>query len=209
MTLRARRAELLLLLGAMLVALLLGEAAVRLLGANRPRATGYAPVNTNRRAMRPRNAQGYRDFERTATPAPGVRRLVLLGDSFAWGASIEFEDALPQRLERGLSRRRHQRWEVVNLALPGMNTVDQAAQLEPEALGYKPDVVVLAYVLNDSEDAVAAEARRAADWAEARREVPHSLLDRSALLRWVRTRLWATRENRRRVRELAAGHIRG
>src|SRR6185295_9002963 len=55
-------------------------------------------------------------------------------------------------------------------------------------------------VLNDSEDAAAAEARRAADWAEARRETaPSGALDRSALLRFVRTRLWATRENRRRV----------
>ena len=199
MTLRARRAELLLLLSGLVLAFLVGEAAVRLLGGNRPRASGYAPLNTNRRAMRPRNAQGYRDVERAPKPAPGVRRLVCLGDSFAWGASIEFEDALPQRLERALSRRRHERWEVVNLALPGMNTVDQAVQLEQEGQAYAPDVVLLAYVLNDSEDASAAEARRAEDWAEARREAPHSLLDRSALLRWVRMRLWATRENRRRV----------
>ena len=200
MSLRARRAELLLLLGGIFVALLVAEAAVRLLGANRPQATGYAPVNTNRRAMRPRNAAGYRDLERTLQPAPGVRRMVLLGDSFAWGASVEFDDALPQRLERALSRRRQQRWEVVSLALPGMNTVDQAAQLEQEAFAYQPEVVLLAYVLNDSEDAVAAEARRAADWAEARRQAaPPSLLDRSALLHWVRLRLWATRENRRRV----------
>jgi hypothetical protein len=125
---------------------------------------------------------------------------VLLGDSFAWGASVEFDDALPQRLERGLTRRRREPWEVVSLALPGMNTVDQLAQLEQEVFGYHPDVVLLAYVHNDSEDAVAAEARRAADWDEARRQVaPPSLLDRSALLRWVRLRLWATRENRRRV----------
>ena len=197
---RARRAELLLLLGGVLFALLAGEAAVRLLGANRPQATGYAPVNTNRRAMRPRNAAGYRDLERTPQPAPGVRRMVLLGDSFAWGASVEFDDALPQRLERALSRRRQERWEVVSLALPGMNTVDQAAQVEQEVFSYHPEVVLLAYVLNDSEDAVAAEARRAADWAEARRQAaPPSLFDRSALLHWIRLRLWATRENRRRV----------
>jgi hypothetical protein len=197
---RARRAELLLLLCGILLALLVGEAAVRLLGMGRPQPTGYAPVNTNRRAMRPRNAAGYRDLPRAPEPAPGVRRLLLLGDSFAWGASVEFDDALPQRLERALTRRRRERWEVVSLALPGMNTVDQAAQLEQEGFAYRPDVVLLAYVLNDSEDSVAAEARRAADWAEERRQpAPPSLLDRSALLQWVRLRLWATRENRRRV----------
>jgi hypothetical protein len=199
MTLRARRAELLLLAGAVAFILLAAEAALRLIGANEPRASGYAPVNTNRRAMRPRNAAGYRDLERAVPAPPGVRRVVVLGDSFAWGASIEFEDALPQRLERGLNRRRQERWEVVSLALPGMNTADHAAQVAQEVFRYQPDVVLLAFVLNDSEDAVAAEARRAADWVEARRPAPPSLLDRSALLRWVRTRIWATRENRRRV----------
>ena len=198
MAVRARRAELILLLASLAVFLLVAEAAVRLLGAGRPQPTGYAPVNTNRRAMRPQNARGYRDRDRTATKPAGVHRVVSLGDSFAWGASVEFEDAYPQRLERGLTRRRGEPWEVVSLALPGMNTVDQAAQLADEGMGYAPDVVVLGFVLNDSEDAQAAETRRAEDWVRARQEQP-SLLGRSALYRLVSGRLYATTENRRRV----------
>src|SRR5262245_19840049 len=124
-----RRAELLLLLASAALCLLLAELAVRLSGAADPRPTGYAPVHPNRRAMRPINARGYRDLERATAKPAGVRRVVSLGDSFAWGASVEFEDAYPQRLERGLSRRRRERWEVVSLALPGMNTVDHQAQL--------------------------------------------------------------------------------
>ena len=174
-----------------------GEAAVRLLGLGQPRPTGYAPVDTKRRAMQPKNSRGYRDRERSQAKPPGVRRVVSLGDSFAWGASVEFEDAYPQRLERGLSRRRRETWEVVNLALPGMNTVDQAAQLVDEGMAYGPDVVLLGYVLNDSEDSQAAEARRAIEWSEPKER--HGLLDRSALVRLVRGRLWATAENRRRV----------
>jgi hypothetical protein len=174
------------------------EAAVRIAGAGAPRPTGYAPVNTNRRAMRPRNAAGYRDLERKVPKPDGVRRVLSLGDSFAWGASVEFEDAYPQRLERALTRRRREPWEVVNLALPGMNTVDQRAQLDREGFTYQPDVILLGFVLNDSEDAAAAETRRAQDWVEARRAAP-SLLDRSALLRLVRGRLAATAENRRRI----------
>jgi hypothetical protein len=195
----SRRAELLLLLCSLGAFVLLAEGAVRLLGAAQPRATGYAPVNTNRRGMRPRNANGYRDLERTQARPPGVRRVVSLGDSFAWGAGVEFDDAYPQRLERGLARRRGEAWEVVNLALPGMNTVDHAAQLEQEGMAYGPDVVLLGFVLNDSEDAVAAETRRAADWEQAPGGPPRGALDRSALFRLVRTRLWATAENRRRV----------
>jgi hypothetical protein len=192
-----RRAEILLLVASVAVFAAAAEGMVRLLGLHAPRRTGYAPVDTKRRAMQPRSSRGYRDRERAVPRPPGVRRLVSLGDSFAWGASVEFEDAYPQRLERGLIRRRREPWEVVNLALPGMNTVDQAAQLADEGLGYGPDVVLVGYVLNDSEDSQAAEARRAIEWAQPKDA--HGLLDRSALVRLVRGRLWATAENRRRI----------
>ena len=192
-----RRAEILLLLASVAVFAVAAEATVRLLGLGRRRPTGYAPVDTKRRAMQPRNSRGYRDRERATAKPPGVRRVVSLGDSFAWGASVEFEDAYPQRLERGLTRRRHETWEVVNLALPGMNTVDQAAQLADEGMAYAPDVVLVGYVLNDSEDSQAAEARRAIEWSQPKG--PPGLLDHSALARAVRGRLWATAENRRRV----------
>lgn len=195
-----RRAEIALLAASLLVTALTAELALRVLGAGAgvPRATGYAPVNTNRRAMRPQNAAGYRDLERARPKPPDVRRVVSIGDSFAWGASVEFEDAYPQRLERALARRRRERWEVVNLALPGMNTVDQAAQVEGEAFTYEPDVVVLGFVLNDSEDLQAAETRRAEEWTEPRQREKRAW-ERSALLRFVGHRLWATVENRRRV----------
>ena len=194
----SRRAEILLLVATVIVLLLMGEAVVRLLAADRPRATGYAPVNTNRRAMRPQNSRGYRDLERTVEKPAGTKRIVSLGDSFAWGASVEFEDAYPQRLERSLSRRRRETWQVVNLALPGMNTVDEEGQLRTEGLAYGPDVCLLGFVLNDSEDAEAAETRRVAEWAEEKRRTP-GLLDHSALFRLVKTRLWATAENRKRI----------
>jgi hypothetical protein len=192
-----RRAEILLLVGSVAVFAAAAEGTVRLLGVAAPRPTGYAPVDTKRRAMQPRNSQGYRDRERALAKPRGVRRVVARGDSFAWGASVEFEDAWPQRLERGLVRRRREPWEVVNLALPGMNTVDHAAQLADEGVSYGPDVVLVGYVLNDSEDSQAAEARRAVDWSQPRER--RGLMDRSALLRLVRNRLWATAENRRRV----------
>lgn len=191
------RGEAFLLLLSVIFFALAAEAAVRILGAHQPQSTGYAPVNTNRRAMRPRNSRGYRDKERTLAKPAGTRRVVSQGDSFAWGGSVEFEDAYPQRLERGLTRRRRDPWEVVNLALPGMNTVDHAAQIE-EALSYDPDVILLGYVLNDSEDAAAAETRRAEDWTRPKAPAGGAL-NRSALFRFVRGRLWATAENRRRL----------
>ena len=123
--------------------------------------------------------------------------MVSLGDSFAWGVGIEHDDTYARRVERALGRRPGERWEVVQLARPGMGTVEQAEQLAEEGLAYGPDVVVLGFVLNDSEDENAAEARRARDWEETRRErqerrAGRRLLDRSALWRFVAGRLEAT-----------------
>lgn len=183
------------------VSLVLAEVAVRLLAPADP-AGGYAPVRTDGRERRPINSQGYRDLERAIPRPEGVRRAVCLGDSFTWGVSVLFEDAWPQRLERGLARERGETWEAVVLAEPGLNTVQMVSRLDSEGWAYEPDVVVLAWVLNDSEDENAAEARRAADWvAEAERGPSgfEALLHGSALVRFVRTRLRATRENRERI----------
>jgi hypothetical protein len=196
-----RRAELALLFGSLAAALLLAEVAVRLLtsGASAP---GYAPLHTDRRDRQPINALGYRDVDRAQPKPAGARRVVCLGDSFTWGVGVLWDDAWPQRVERALSRSRGERWEAVNLAEQGMNTVQEASRLESEGFGYGPDVVVVGFVLNDSEDENAAEARRAADWAEEQHRQPGALeafLDRSALVRLVRTRVAATIENRRRT----------
>ncbi len=199
-----RGGEIALLAASLLVALLLGEGVVRLL-TPRERKTGYAPVKTERRNLRPVNSRGYRDLERPLAKPPGVRRVVCIGDSFTWGASILFDDAWPQRVERTLGRERHEPWEAVNLAESGLNSVQEAGRLQSEGFAYGPDVVVVAYVLNDSEDANAAEARRAADWIEERQHPPApSLLDRSALFRLVRDRVRSTIENRRRVEDFRA-----
>jgi hypothetical protein len=193
-----KRAQGLLFVASAAVSLALAEVGVRLVSAGAGQPAGYAPVNTNLKANRRENSRGYRDLERSLAKPPDVRRLLSLGDSFAWGVGVELEDAYPQRLERGLNRVRGERWEVVNLAKPGMNTVDHLALLEKEGLGYAPDALLLGYVLNDSEDKNSAEERRATEWS-APSYPPQLLWDYSALYRLVGTRLWATAQNRRRV----------
>ena len=195
------RAEVTLLLASIVVVLLLAEVGVRLVGSGGG-GSGYAPLHTGRRDRQPVNALGYRDLDRAQPKPEGVRRAVCLGDSFTWGVGVLFDDAWPQRIERALSRTRGERWEAVNLAEPGMNAVQYASRLESEGWGYGPDVVVMGWVMNDSEDEDAAEARRAVDWAEEQqreRSATEAFLDRSALVRLVRTRVTATVENRRRI----------
>jgi lysophospholipase L1-like esterase len=212
-SLRARRGEIALLAASVAGFLLVAEGVARVRGLGDPPATGYAPVITPVTAATPINSRGYRDHERRLAKPRGTRRVVCLGDSFAWGSGVRFDDALPQRLERGLNAQRSGTvWEVVNLARPGMNTVDEAPQLVNEGLAYDPDVVVLAYCLNDSEDAQEREARAKAQAERrlARRKEggprPPAFLDRFALYRFLHRRLRATAENRRRIQGYKAGY---
>ena len=197
---RLPRGEIVLLAAGLLVSLALAEGLVRLWGGGDSPAGGYAPVRTDGRERRPLNSRGYRDLERATAKPEGVRRALCLGDSVTGGAGVLFEDAWPQRLERGLTRERAETWEAVVLAEPGFNAVQLAARLESEGLPYDPDVVVFAWVLNDAEDLDSAEARRGVDWVEEeRRTSSETFLDRSALVRLVRARFHATRHNRERV----------
>ncbi len=204
---RPSRAEIALLAFGLLSALVVAEVSVRLLTLRAGKGAGYAPVRTDRRERRPINARGYRDLERAIPRPPGVRRVVCLGDSFTWGVRVLFDDAWPQRLERLLARDRGEVWEAVNLGEPGLNSVQEAARLASQGFAYEPDVVVVGYVLNDSEDENAAEARRAQAWIEERASPPpavRTFFDHSVLVRTVRTRVSATLENRRRVADFRA-----
>jgi len=197
----SRRGEIALLAVGLLLSLAAAEVLVRFLAPAREPG-GYAPVRTDGRDAGPVNSRGYRDDERALSPPPGVRRAVCLGDSFTWGVGVLLDDTWPQRLERGLTRARGERWEAVNLGERGLNTVQELQKLDAEGFAYEPDVVVVGYVLNDSEDENAAEARRASDWVAESRRAPstlESLLDRSALFRFVRTRLRATSQNHERI----------
>jgi lysophospholipase L1-like esterase len=199
---RPSRAEIALLSFGLVSALLLAEGAARLLS-RLEREPRYAPVRTDRKERRPVNSRGYRDLERRIPAPAGTRRALCIGDSFTWGDGVLFDDTWPQRLERLLGRERGEVWEAVNLGERGLNTVQEAAKLASEGFAYQPDVVIVGYVLNDSEDENAAEARRQPVSAI------RSLLDHSTLVRILRSRINATLENRRRVQDFRAMYAEG
>jgi len=93
------------------------------------------------------NAHGQRDIERTIDKEPGVKRIILLGDSVVEGFGIrEIDDTISRRLERlhpdgGV--------EVLNFGVSAYCTLAEVELLEVKGLEFRPDVVVLLFVGND------------------------------------------------------------
>ncbi len=78
-------------------------------------------------------------------------RVVVLGDSVPNDGSIAFEARFPRRLEALLAERAPagRRVEVMNVSCEGYNTQQEVRLFETVGRKYRPDLVVVAYVLND------------------------------------------------------------
>ncbi|MBT37312.1 MAG: SGNH/GDSL hydrolase family protein [Myxococcota bacterium] len=95
------------------------------------------------------NEFGYRDRNHEREKPPGVFRIVVIGDSIAAGYRIDaLEDVFPFQLEQAL-RRRGVDAEILNFGVSGYNTQQEVYTLIDRGLAYDPDLVVLAYCLND------------------------------------------------------------
>lgn len=104
------------------------------------------------------NAQGLRDVDRPVEKPAGTRRVLVLGDSFTFGA-VPFEQGFPRQLAGLLPG-----VDVVNAGVPGWTTWQQAAWLRRDGLRYGPDVVVVAlFVGNDIEENAAPRRLRVVD----------------------------------------------
>ncbi len=94
------------------------------------------------------NSRGLRDRERTLEPAPGTRRLMVLGDSFAEGFSVAFEDSVSQVLERSLTRIECPT-EVVNAGTVGYSSDQELLYFRSQGYRYRPRIVLLLFYYND------------------------------------------------------------
>ncbi len=97
------------------------------------------------------NSAGFRDDEFPNPPPDGLR-IVLLGDSVAWGWGVPMESAFPQVLERELRQLGSEPYAssiVYNLSVDGYSTEQEVRLLETRGLALNPDLVIVSYVLND------------------------------------------------------------
>jgi lysophospholipase L1-like esterase len=90
------------------------------------------------------SAQGLRDDEISPRPGPGRRRVLLLGDSFAWGFGVEREEMFDRILEE-----RTPGLEIVNESVPGYGTDQELLLFEAQGVGFHPELVLLLFHPND------------------------------------------------------------
>jgi len=95
------------------------------------------------------NAQGNRGDEVRFEKPPGVKRVVVIGDSQAWGYGVADDQTIPVQLARLLNADAGARYEVVNLGVGGYGTDQAFLKYLVQGRRYAPDVVVLTVFKND------------------------------------------------------------
>jgi len=139
------------LLGTLIGIALLGEGFLRVKVAVAPAMQGlpsYSAFAWKRRFVR-LNSEGFRDGEHSLARDSSARRMLIVGDSFAFGWGIpRIEDRIGEQVASRLAKATGVRWEVVNASKPGADTLDEITYLN-QTIKYRPDAVVLIYIFND------------------------------------------------------------
>jgi len=97
------------------------------------------------------NSIGFRDREVAAVKRHGELRVLVLGDSVTSSDFLPLEELYVERIERDLQASwRHGPVEVINSALGNIGIREEIKILEDSGLALKPDIVLLAFYLNDA-----------------------------------------------------------
>lgn len=128
------------------------------------------------------NARGFHERDLPEAPAPGVRRVVVLGDSMTWGLGGP-ADAWTRHAEAALGPG----WELVNLSHYGYDAAQSAAVLARDGWSHRPDAVVFAAYGNDLVPTrlITVGTPPWPAWVGAEGRLPAALRARSVLARFV------------------------
>ncbi len=91
------------------------------------------------------NRAGFRDVDHEVNKPKGITRIMVVGDSVSEGNGVRSEAVF----SRALQARLGPGYEVINIAAGGLNTPQEVHLFESEGLQYKPDLVIINFVLND------------------------------------------------------------
>ncbi len=96
------------------------------------------------------NSLGCRGPEMSIEKQPDEFRVLVLGDSVAFGLRVEEKDTFASKLVKlAESRGTPQRRTVINLSVPGYSPWQEHDMLVAEGMRYQPDALVQVFCLND------------------------------------------------------------
>jgi lysophospholipase L1-like esterase len=93
------------------------------------------------------NRAGYRDCEHTIGKADGTLRILGVGDSFTYGAGVDFPDTYLALLERKLnaSKVSGMRVEIIKAGIGGFAPHAERLLVEHEGMAYQPDLILVGF----------------------------------------------------------------
>ena len=95
------------------------------------------------------NEEGFRDKDYPSSKGTKTKRIIGLGDSVMFGWGVEEEDAYLSQLEKKLNESDTLKYEVINTAVPGYNTVMELATFKKKIDIAEVDLVIINFVGND------------------------------------------------------------
>ena len=96
------------------------------------------------------NHEGFRDYQYPIEKPDNSFRTIVLGDSTTAGNGIQnVDNTYTKKLEQLLNKQAGMKHEILNMAVGGYHTMQEAETLRSKGLKYKPDLVVLTFCGND------------------------------------------------------------
>jgi hypothetical protein len=93
---------------------------------------------------------GFRDYEWTIEKPENTFRIIALGDSYTAGPYVDCNSTWPKQLEKKLNELNLTiKFEVFNMAGPGMEMIGKLDTFKNFGLKYNPDMVILQYLDDD------------------------------------------------------------
>lgn len=153
--------NLLLVFGGVVLAVLIVEVGLRLIGISYPRfdtldehrGWAYRPgfsdwYQYEGKAYLQINSEGFRDREHSKTKPENTFRIAVLGDSFVAGQEVPLEQTFLNVMERKLCKDEAfsgKKVEVINFGVHGYGTAQELITLREKVWQYAPDIVLLAF----------------------------------------------------------------
>ena len=130
------------------------------------------------------NSLGLRDREVSEEKPAGVKRILLIGDSFTEGTGVPIEATFGRKLENFL------KFEIINAGVSGYSTLHEYLWLKNRGLNLQPDLVVIN--VNETDLGEAAKYHQVwqeRGWQDLQIQPSESVADKLKLLTLVRDRV--------------------